>query len=182
MINSRMSDRSFSLVPFDHTNNELKIEGNIKRKQNVLNVSFRLVGNLDTIVILSPNNSPTRQHELWKNTCFEFFIGIKDTSQYWEFNLAPTGDWNIYHFQDYRQGMAEAQEFSSLPFFVERRTHFWQLNLELDLSPIIAIEQDLEIGVTAVIKFKTGQLSYWALTHSAAEADFHQRDSFVIQL
>lgn len=179
-----MSEQLFTLVPFDEneTNSKLKIEGEIARQENILAVVYRLVGDLNNIVIPLSNSSPTRHHELWQNTCFEFFLGLKDSPKYWEFNLSPAGDWNIYCFKNYRQGMAEAKEFNALPFIVARRSPCLKLKLTLDLSPIIAAEQDLAVGITTVIKFKTGVLSYWALTHSTSEADFHHQDNFVIHL
>ena len=179
-----MRKKFFTLIPFTDKsiNSQLKIQGNIARQQNMLTVVYQLVGDLNKIVIPVASNPPTRQHELWQNTCFELFLGLKDSPEYWEVNLSPGGDWNIYRFGDYRQGMTEAEEFNSLPFFVEKRSPTFQLQLALDLSPIIVAEQDLAIGVTAVIKFKPNLLTYWALTHPATEADFHHRDSFVIYL
>ncbi|MCP9882555.1 DOMON-like domain-containing protein [Cyanobium sp. Alchichica 3B3-8F6] len=40
----------------------------------------------------------------------------------------------------------------------------------------------LEVGITAVIQGSDGTLSYWALHHPAAEADFHHRGGFTIQV
>ena len=40
----------------------------------------------------------------------------------------------------------------------------------------------LEVGITAVIEHSDGRLSYWALHHPAAEADFHHRGGFTIQV
>jgi hypothetical protein len=40
----------------------------------------------------------------------------------------------------------------------------------------------LEVGITAVIEHSDGRLSYWALHHPAADADFHHRGGFTIQV
>jgi len=40
----------------------------------------------------------------------------------------------------------------------------------------------LEVGIAAVIQGSDGALSYWALHHPAAEADFHHRGGFTIQV
>ena len=37
-------------------------------------------------------------------------------------------------------------------------------------------------GIAAVIKLAGGELTYWALTHPGPAADFHRRDSFVVEL
>ena len=54
--------------------------------------------------------------------------------------------------------------------------------LELDLERIVAADQPLEVGLAAVIKFSEQGLTYWALTHAGPQADFHRRDSFLVEL
>jgi 4'-phosphopantetheinyl transferase EntD len=63
------------------------------------------------------------------------------------------------------------------------------LSLSLDLEPIIPSTQSLEVAITTVIERKINNLiskqdaiTYWALTHVAKEADFHQRKSFILNL
>jgi hypothetical protein len=122
---------------------------------------------------------PTRKQELWQTTCFEFFLGIQNSPQYWEFNLSPNGDWNIYRFTGYRQGMVEEDKITSLPFQVHRESHLFRLDLSLDLTPIVAPETELYLGITTVIQPQVGEIGYWALKHCGTQPDFHLRDSFV---
>ena len=179
-----MSDRNFLLKPFPSTSlqSDIQIAGNINRHSNTLKVCYQLRGNLSDITIAKPASIPMRKHELWKDTCFEFFMGIQNSSQYWEFNLSPAGHWNIYRFTDYRQGMKEETAFDSLPFTVETKLNLLKLTLELNLDPIIPIEKVLAVGITTVIKYSNGDVTYWALTHPSLEPDFHQQDSFIIKL
>ena len=67
-------------------------------------------------MIPAPADLPARKHGLWEETCFEFFLGVKDSPRYWEFNLSPAGHWNVYRFAGYRQGMEEETAFTALPF------------------------------------------------------------------
>lgn len=179
-----MSEFNFSLKPFpaDVFIPDLEITAKITRNRHKLQIHYLLAGDLSAIAFVPPIATPTRQHNLWKNTCFELFLGIKNSTKYWEFNLSPSGDWNAYRFTDYRQGMEEETAITSLPFEVEMRSRIWQLDLEFDLNTIILPEQDLDIGITTVIKTKKNQVTYWALTHPGKEADFHQRDSFITKL
>ncbi|RAM52433.1 DOMON-like domain-containing protein [Mastigocladus laminosus UU774] len=179
-----MNNQEFSLQPFgDHKLlPNLKITGNITRNANQLHLCYVLSGDLEKVAIAPPSNSPKRKHELWENTCFEFFLGVKGSNKYWEFNLSPTGDWNIYRFDGYRQGMQEETVFSILPFNVEHQSDGLVVVLKTDLSKIVLIKQALKIAITTVIKSKDGEVSYWALTHQGKEADFHLRDSFIIDL
>jgi hypothetical protein len=177
-------DRAFSLQPFspDKSWPNLQITGNIARNQNQFNLCYALVGDLKAVEIAAPSETPTRQHELWKHTCFEFFLGTKHSTRYWEFNLSPAGHWNVYRFDAYRQGMQEELAFMALPFSVKQETDSLRLALDINLDKIVLSNQSIEVGITTVIKQKSSEVTYWALTHRGAEADFHLRDSFTIEL
>ncbi|MGB5632716.1 MAG: DOMON-like domain-containing protein [Waterburya sp.] len=174
---------TFDLVPFaSNTAPAVNITGDIERQNNQLKIEYKLTGNLSQIIIAEHADAQTRQYDLWEHTCFEFFLGIKDSTKYWEFNLSPAGHWNIFRFPDYRQDISEEMAFDSLPFTVLQQNNSWQLNLEVDLEQIIPAEQNLEVGITSVIEDQQNHLSYWALTHSEPAADFHHRDSFIVDL
>ena len=179
-----VSDRVFNLKPFNlsDSNSKINITGKIIRDRNKLNLEYLLQGDLSTVIIPSPANTPTRKHQLWQTTCFEFFLGIDHAPKYWEFNLSPTGDWNIYRFTDYRQGMQEEIAFTSLPFDSRQQANFFKINLEINLDLIIDLNTDLDIAISTVIKSSKEKISYWALTHPETKADFHNRDSFIIHI
>jgi len=179
-----MSEQTFSLQPFPCTKSllNLKIAGNIARNGNKLAIRYILENDLKEIAIAPPSNTPSRKHELWQDTCFEFFLGIKDFARYWEFNLSPVGHWNVYRFDGYRQGMQEETAFEKLSFNVQNQADGLILVLDVDLDKIISTEEAIEVGITTVIKDRNGEVTYWALTHQGAEADFHLRDSFIVKL
>jgi hypothetical protein len=179
-----MSDRTFFLKPFPSNNPspEIEISGNVTRHCNRLSIQYQILGQLAELVIPVATNSLTRKDDLWQKTCLEFFLGIEAFPQYWEVNLSPAGDWNIYRFEDYRQGMQTETAFTSLSFVVQNRPNCLLLNLAVELDKIVEIEQKIEIAIASVIQPKVGEISYWALTHCGTEADFHQRDSFTIKL
>lgn len=179
-----MKNQSFSLQPFSSTGQmlDIRIAGNIARNTNQLAIEYTLSGDIKKVAIAPPSETPSRKHELWRDTCFEFFLGIKNSPKYWEFNLSPTGDWNVYRFENYRQGMQEETVFSTLPFIIQQQADSLGLTLDLDLDKIIPQEQALEVAITTVIKQTDGEVTYWALTHQGAEADFHRRDSFILEL
>ncbi|MGF1588456.1 MAG: DOMON-like domain-containing protein [Pleurocapsa sp.] len=173
---------TFDLSPFTrNTAPTVNISGNIERQNNQLKILYRLEGS-SQIIIPQIVNSPTRQDNLWEHTCCELFIGLQNSTKYWEFNLSPAGDWNVFRFPDYRQYIAEEMVFDSLPFRVLQQADWLQLQLEVNLNKIIPPEQSLKVGVTTVIEDRERQLSYWALTHPAPEANFHHRDSLIIDL
>ncbi|MEM7590830.1 MAG: DOMON-like domain-containing protein [Cyanobacteria bacterium P01_A01_bin.83] len=176
--------KSFSLVPFASKikiDPAIKITGKITRQNNLLNLKYTLDGTAK-IVIPPPVASPTRQYNLWQHTCFEFFLGLKDSTKYWEFNLAPDRSWNVFYLSNYRQDLAQELAFKTLPFKILPQQDTLQLDLKIDLTKIVSAQQFLEVGITTVIEDQQQQLSYWALNHPGQQADFHCRDSFLIDL
>jgi hypothetical protein len=179
-----MNSRSFSLQPFSFLDPPLNftITGRILRRSHHLTIRYDLRGDLAQLMIPAPAAIPARRHGLWEETCFEFFLGEKDAPRYWEFNLSPAGDWNVYRFTGYRQGMAEETALAPLPLIVRRGSDSLLVALDFDVEKIVAADQPLEVGVAAVIKLAGVMLTYWALTHPGPEADFHRRDSFLVAL
>ncbi|MDF5712210.1 MAG: DOMON-like domain-containing protein [Nostoc sp. S4] len=179
-----MNNQTFSLQPFASSASltNLKIAGNINRNINQLSICYTLTGNLKEIAIPPPSNTPSRKHQLWEGTCFEFFLGIKNSQKYWEFNLSPAGHWNVYCFDGYRQGMQEETALTILPFHVYIQANKLVLTLKMDLDKIILPEQIIEVAITTVIKYIDDGVTYWALTHRGAQPDFHLRDSFIVEL
>ena len=179
-----MNGRSFSLKPFSPAGPgpQVEITGNIGRHAHTLTIRYDLRGRLAALAIPAPADLPARRHGLWEETCFELFLGVRNSPQYWEFNLSPGGHWNVYRFAAYRQGMQEETAFAALPFRVRRQWDSVRLTLELDLDKIVPAGRALEAGIAAVLKLAGGGVSYWALTHNGPQADFHRRDSFIVQL
>ncbi|MBW4668727.1 MAG: DOMON-like domain-containing protein [Cyanomargarita calcarea GSE-NOS-MK-12-04C] len=179
-----MNDQTFSLQPFASADlvSGLKIAGNIARNANLLIISYAILGNIQEVVIAPPSNTPSRKHGLWENTCFEFFVGIQNSDKYWEFNLSPSSDWNVYRFDGYRQGMQEETAFTTLPFSVQYSSDCLAIALDIDLDKIVSEQTVLDVAITTVIKHSDDTVTYWALTHLGVEADFHLRDSFIIKL
>lgn len=179
-----MNHQAFALHPFSAANApaNLQLTGTIARQAHRLYLRYVLSGDLSKIAIAPPSDQPARKHELWQETCFEFFLGLQDSDRYWEFNLSPAGHWNVYCFDGYRQGMQEETAFTELPFVVEAQPEHLSLSLELNLQAIAPVEAPLDVAITTVIKSQDEEVTYWALVHTGAEADFHRRDSFVLQI
>jgi hypothetical protein len=179
-----MMEQSFSLIPFpDPAVPDLTIKGGLVRQDNLLGIHYALHGKIENILLPTLSVNPTRKEELWKATCFEFFLAVKDLPQYWEFNLSPSRDWNVYRMDAYRRiGFREEMSIQQLQFEVQKDTNGFLLKMAIDLNPIIRLEQILEVGVTAVVQTKEGNETYWALVHPAPVADFHLRESFILAM
>lgn len=179
-----MSSKSFSLEPFlsGPLPADIRITGVIHRTTKGLSIVYEILGDLSAIEISATAETPVRKHALWRETCFELFLGAKSACPYWEFNLSPTGHWNIYHFTAYRQGMKEEPAFRSLPLVARRQRAALLLSVDIDIDRIIPSRHVVEAGISAVMKTIDGTVTYWALTHPGPQADFHRRDSFIIDV
>jgi hypothetical protein len=180
-----MNEKSFSLQPFagSGSSSRYAISGAIGRRTTALAIHYALLGPLTELAIPAPaEGGPARKDGLWKETCFDLFLAPDNLPGYWEFNLSPARHWNVYRFTDYRQGMEEETAFASLPFSVLRFSNSLSIDLEVDLERIIEPGRVLRVGVSAVIRHRSEELSYWALTHPGPRADFHRRESFIVEL
>lgn len=145
-----------------------------------LALSYRLRGDPEGIRIPEPA-LPSASDGLWQHTCFEAFVAAVDGPEYREFNFSPSGQWANYRFSAGRQ-----RDFGFIPA-VAPQIAFHRCTDGLRLDAVIASEllpagAILNIGLAAVIEARDGSASYWALTHCAAQPDFHLRQSFSLTL
>lgn len=145
-----------------------------------LKLSYRLFGSPADIRIPA-TAVPLATDGLWQHTCCELFIAPTNSSGYDEFNFSPSGQWAHYRFNAYRE---RDDNFS--PRIAPLIT--WQdlsdgFQLDATLSPQqLPASPSLQVSITAVIEASDGSKHYWALTHCAAQPDFHLRQSFCLTL
>lgn len=174
----------FSLKPFPGEDPpfEVKIDGTIGRSGDLLSLDCAIRGTLSEIELPPPAALPERRDRLWEGTCLELFLAEEGSGSYREFNLSPTGHWNVYRFASYRKGMREEEAFASLPFHFRRDPEALRLSLDLDLGKFLPAGKTIEAAVCAVVRSRGGGTSRWALAHPAPSPDFHRRDGFGISL
>ncbi|HEX2994482.1 MAG TPA: hypothetical protein VHP14_06650, partial [Anaerolineales bacterium] len=134
-----MSRQIFSLIPFPAPNiPAITLTGTVARQSNVLALHYSLAGNVGSIFLPPTSACPNRKDELWKTTCFEFFLAVKDQPRYWEFNLSPSGDWNIYHMDAYyRIGFREEVSTQQLQFKTRKNADVFTLNAVINLKSLL---------------------------------------------
>jgi hypothetical protein len=175
--------QSFTLQPFEPDDLLLSINGLVEYQQGLLEVHYALQGDLTQVLFPDAIDMPGRKFALWEATCLEFFVAIVGRADYWEFNLAPNGNWQVFHLNDYREGLKDEAAINYLPFGVKRDEQELQLDLSIDLTCLFPPDTKLEMAVTAVIQASSSEeYSYWSLQHGGEMADFHRRADFVIKL
>ncbi|MDD2743477.1 MAG: DOMON-like domain-containing protein [Rhodocyclaceae bacterium] len=141
---------------------------------------YLLTGDLKPIRFPSPQAASPADN-LWQHTCCEAFIGVRGDAAYREFNFSPSSQWAAYRFNDYRV----RDEHFQPPAFPQINCQQDDSRCELiALLPQLLLPDDaeLQLGLTAVIETIDGSKSYWALSHDAAQPDFHLRASFALTL
>ena len=167
-----------SLVP------ALQIEVEAERpKPGRLALRYTVEGEIGALV-LPPPAPPGRADGLWRQTCFEAFLGAPAEAGYLELNFAPSGQWAAYRFSDYRAGMTPLDELPP-PEIEARMGHDrYVLAASLDLATQLGQLADLpwQLGLSAVIETRDGGKSCWAAAHPPGAPDFHHRDCFALEL
>lgn len=146
-----------------------------------LALQFRL-SSVSALRIPDPLPSPRRLDGLWQHTCLEAFVADPAGPGYWEFNLAPSGDWNAYHLSGYRTGLRQEAFYADLPLARSAAGQALVLDLRCPLPPGLQERPVLAVGLTAVLEDRSGSLSYWALCHPGAEPDFHDSRGWTLRL
>jgi hypothetical protein len=161
-----------------------EIEAGVKwTESGTLALTYILKGNL-THLRIPPPRPPRRADRLWEHTCFEVFVAAQGKLAYYEFNLAPSGEWAAYAFRRYREG-APLVDKALAPMIAARSTKS-KLDLDavvhLNRLPTLEAGTPLRLGLAAVIEENDGMLSYWALRHTPGKPDFHHPDAFALEI
>ena len=156
----------------------IELKGEASWRGGVLQVRFALRSPRNSLIWPSLALPPARRDGLWQSTCLEAFIAAEGEAHYWEVNLAPNGNWNVYALSGYRENLQPLGEIASLPYSLRRSEGSVQLQFQLDLNRWVPADQRVEVSLTAVLEDPKQGLSYWAWKHSGDQPDFHLRGSF----
>ena len=137
--------------------------GAIAKNNKTLEVEFQLQGSIDELVWPELATPRLRQDNLWETTCLEFFFSEPGAVSYWEVNLSPCGHWNLYGFDDYRQGMRTETAIAALDIDSALTVDSARLTCSVPIEALSLKSDRLEVSLTAVLALKSGAISYWAL-------------------
>jgi hypothetical protein len=145
-----------------------------------LRLDYRVHGDPAGLRIPAPA-TPGPVDGLWQHTCLEAFVAAVDAADYREFNFAPSGQWASYRFTGYRQRDTAFQPAAAPQISCEHHRDGFSLSATLP-PELLPAGDTLDLGFSAVMEAADGSMSYWALTHGAAQPDFHLRQSFALTL
>lgn len=184
---------NFSLTPstIDHAD-LLRLQARLWRddhQPHILHITFGLDDPAHHVQqYLQTNNihrtapsPPQRQDYLWEQTCFEVFMQVQGTTAYHEINVSTTGEWNVYQFDSYRTPNDMPPRHAELPLLQGLTYTATGVVLEIDLD-VYPAQTVLQLGLCSVLLLQADQPSFWALQHTALQADFHHAPDWVIQV
>lgn len=185
-----MKKSSFTLKPFDRAEprevKDISVKGNVCREGDGIVLSYHLQSResmiADKVNIPEWPRCADRCDGLWEHTCLECFVARSEENQYWEYNVAPSGSWNVYRFHGYRIGGETTTEIRrpTIESVISGRT--WSARIRMQLPVMVHAWKVLQLGITAVLEHPRGQLSYWALDHETTRPDFHCRKTFLVEI
>ena len=140
---------------------------------------YSLRGDLSALEIPEPAHAQ-RTDDLWRRTCFEAFLRPSCQEGYLELNFSPSSEWAAYSFSGYRKGMTPAALAAAPVITCEHDAQ--RLTLEAHLTLAQPVNVALELALSAVLRERSGKISYWALRHAPDKPDFHHDASFAAML
>jgi hypothetical protein len=183
--------QAFPNLHREHTR-AYKVSAGASVSSGELNLLFRIEASrpelMNEIILAQARDRVARKDELWKETCFEAFIPHANGDAYLEFNGSPGGDWNLYSFKAYREGMSPVPvSANAWPRLISRTSGEKDLEIRWSL-PMASIKQGFfslgigdirfaPLGLTVVMN-ASAATTYWALQHDGIKPDFHLRSSF----
>ena len=182
---SMMVHQVSPLIPFEHIEGQ-NFQGNssfLWRDDGILELSycFHYIDNnlLRQILLPASLDIPKRKTGLTSSTCFEAFFAIPNTDNYWEFNISPNGDWNLYTFNGYRHNKQQVATISQPHSSLILHSRGFRFHVLLNSSPWWSYSSIPDFSLSAVILDTTSSVSHWSLSHYSDQVDFHDRRNFI---
>lgn len=174
---------TFQLIPFGQNGDGvLAITGIVSRSGGSLALSYQVSGDIGSLLLPARVAAPGRCDELWRSTCCECFLRFAGQPAYYELNVSPSGNWNVYRFTDYRAGMREDSSVAEFECQTSSEEKSFFLHCAVQLDGLAEGGHGIELGISCVLMHTDGTTSYWALSHPGQRPDFHHPEAFVLRL
>lgn len=152
-----------------------------EREGTELLLRFELSGSVGGLMLPEPSVHRMRRDGLWRETCVEAFVRPSGSEAYHEINIAPSGDWALYHFTNRRSGMT-SPDVPAPAVEIDATGDRLVLRTDVELAGLLSPAVPWQLNLTAVLR--TGDaIGHWALAHPAeGPPDFHDPACFVLEL
>lgn len=152
-------------------------------REDYIDVRYTLSGAIEQVLIPKPTERPSRRDELWSETCFELFLRQNgSTTPYLEFNFSPSGDFAVYLFSGYREGMTRPVTTWVPAISVDTGEGGLTLSTRIPTTvtgSLLGGHDGIEAGLCSVLKAHDGSYAFLAAHHPSEKPDFHHPESFL---
>ena len=163
------------LIPFEKTSETslFKLAIDYRHKGQVLEMNYQLKGPTDRLSWPQSSEPAAHLEGLWNSLCFECFYKPEGGGSYIEWNFSPTGDWWDMGFSGYR---IRDSAYASSPLKKNIRAQISPREFRLEVA-IPLLKLPAQVGWMAILKYRDGTMTHWALKHSGPKPDFHHNKS-----
>lgn len=169
-----------NLKPFKK-NEDFTVSSDVSLNGSKLSFQFKIEDLKSKLKLPDMKDSAKRVIGLWDNACFEAFWSYEGSPSYFEMNLSPNGNWNVFEFVNYRSpGFPNLKESRAWRLTSYKRS---ENSFAADFETEVAFEsgRSLDFSLNAILVTKSGEKSFWALEHFGEKPDFHKRESFLLK-
>ena len=169
-------NKQFSLKAFESNLQNVSVTVSLLESAEAVHIRYKLglPEDLGWVLENAKGHKPQRKDELWCSTCFEFFWPDSDGNGYSEMNVSPSGDWQVYHFESYREGRTEATVLIPPRLKVTRDDLWVEFEVILSKNDPLWSKASLGQGVpTLILNSLSRGPTHWATSHPKAAPDFH---------
>ena len=170
----------------DKETSKFTLDATIQRQRNKIEITYAVHGGIQALALPSSfarlDSDGFRKDLIWHHTCFEVFLGISGSPEYYEFNFGPNGDWALYHFDRIREGMKNSDAFQAPRLNCVAEANRLLLTAELISVAPALVGGSFDANLTAILELKSGRKLYWALEHPDSRPNFHHPTGYVVRI
>ncbi len=153
------------------------VTATIELHDNQLTLEYQIQGNMSQYHF-PKQTKQERANELWLDTTFELFIAPTNSDEYWEINISPSTQWNVYHFTSYKEGMKESNIISQPTIKTDEYHNEYRLTFNSTV-PNEHFDHVLQINLCVILLDQKGVRHFYSIKRREGSPDFHDRDSFM---
>ena len=171
-----MINQIYTLKHHNNIDDPTTVKATIKLHENNLTLEYQVLGDLSHYHF-PKQTKQERANNLWLDTTFELFIAPVGSDEYWELNIAPSTQWNLYHFTSYKEGMKESNIISTPSI----KTYVQHDKYRLTFNATVAHEhfdQALQINLCTILLDQNGVRHFYSIERREGDVDFHDRGGF----
>jgi hypothetical protein len=155
------------------TKRNTTVKASFQRHKNTITLYFELIGTVNEYHFKNPSKQQ-RADNLWKNTCFELFIANTHNNAYWEINISPSTQWNIYHFSDYKEGMKKEKNITQPIIKTTQKNNYYSLSFTSTFTQDV-LNQELQINLAVILLDLDGVRHFYSIFKNSGNVDFHNK-------